>query len=63
MFIFTLAREEGGGREREILMGCLPNVPQPRYVPWLGIEPIAFLVYGMMLQSTELHGQGLKALF
>ena len=32
--------------------------PQPRCVPWLGIEPAAFLVYGMTVQPTEPPGQG-----
>ena len=45
--------------ERETLIGCLLYMPdqgsnpQPRYVPWPGIEPTAFLVYRTMLQPTE----------
>ena len=67
MFITFRRRKEGGGVrerdgrqcERETLIACLPYVPglgmnpQHRSVPWPGIEPAAFLVYGMMLQPTE----------
>ena len=37
--------------------------PQLRYVPWPGINTQPFLVNGMMLQPTELSGQGRKVWF
>ena len=32
--------------------------PQPGYVPWPGIEPATFLIYGMTLQQTQPHWPG-----
>ena len=37
--------------------------PQPRYVPWPGIKPTIFLVYGSMVQPTEPQGQGGRLTF
>ena len=63
-------KEGGGEKEKNIdvwekhwlVASCMhPNRgenPQPRYVPWPGIDPRSLLVYGMMLQTTEPPSQG-----
>ena len=63
--MFTDFREKGRGREREILMvSNLQNVPQPEIEPTTYIcaltrnQTLKPLEYRMMLQSTELPGQG-----
>ena len=76
LFIFReRGREEGeGGRkkgkrwcERETSVSCLCTLPnwglnQPRYVPWLGIEPVTICFAGKA-QCTGPHWSGPCASF
>ena len=68
LFIF---REGKGGRKRgreTSMCGCLSGGahwgpgPQPRHVPWLGIE-LATLWFPACVQLTEVHQPGLDFLF
>ena len=58
-----------GERETETLIGCLLYVPdegsnpQAKHVSWPKSRTCNLLVYGMMLQPTEPHGQDLLILF
>ena len=70
LFYFTDSREREGKRERkrnidvrETLIGCLPHMPQPRtkpqpkYVPWLGIERVTFLCMEQCSNQLSHTGQ------
>ena len=69
-FIYSfLDRGEEKEKEREEISvyGCLSSIlfwgpgPQPRHVPWLGIELVT-LWFTACAQSTELHQSGLHCI-
>ena len=58
-------RQEGREKERETLTGCLSHVycvlgtdPQPRHVPWPGIELVTFRFMGRHSNQLSHTNQG-----
>ena len=77
MCLLILEREEGGERERErninvrekhrsVASHVHPNqgsTPQPRFVPWLEIEPSTFWCMGKRSNQLSYTSQGLLLFF